>query len=137
MSDFECQVTFVPPYIYLQVLQNVVLSWSNICNAACFSCCKCIRDIIQFVFLAAERKPPYFNMNAMSALYHIAQNDTPTLSSPEWTDVFRHFVESCLQKNPNERPTSGKLLSVSDTDFLRYKIGCFSFLQMILARPFC
>lgn len=27
----------------------------------------------------AERKPPYFNMNAMSALYHIAQNDAPTL----------------------------------------------------------
>lgn len=27
----------------------------------------------------AERKPPYFNMNAMSALYHIAQNDSPTL----------------------------------------------------------
>ncbi|XP_063219517.1 serine/threonine-protein kinase Tao isoform X2 [Bacillus rossius redtenbacheri] len=59
----------------------------------------------------AERKPPYFNMNAMSALYHIAQNDTPVLSSPEWTDVFRHFVESCLQKNPSDRPTSGRLLS--------------------------
>lgn len=27
----------------------------------------------------AERKPPYFNMNAMSALYHIAQNESPTL----------------------------------------------------------
>lgn len=27
----------------------------------------------------AERKPPYFNMNAMSALYHIAQNDAPSL----------------------------------------------------------
>ena len=56
-------------------------------------------------------------MNAMSALYHIAQNDTPSLSSPDWTDVFRHFVESCLQKNPNERPTSGKLLSVSSDIF--------------------
>ncbi|VVC40944.1 Protein kinase domain,Protein kinase-like domain,Protein kinase, ATP binding site [Cinara cedri] len=59
----------------------------------------------------AERKPPYFNMNAMSALYHIAQNDTPTLQSPEWTDIFRHFVELCLQKNPLERPSSSKLLS--------------------------
>lgn len=45
----------------------------------------------------AERKPPYFNMNAMSALYHIAQNDSPTLSANEWTDVFKHFVEACLQ----------------------------------------
>uniref|UniRef100_A0AAR2LY56 Serine/threonine-protein kinase TAO3 n=1 Tax=Pygocentrus nattereri TaxID=42514 RepID=A0AAR2LY56_PYGNA len=32
----------------------------------------------------AERKPPLFNMNAMSALYHIAQNDSPTLQSNEW-----------------------------------------------------
>uniref|UniRef100_A0A8C7DZ71 non-specific serine/threonine protein kinase n=1 Tax=Naja naja TaxID=35670 RepID=A0A8C7DZ71_NAJNA len=29
----------------------------------------------------AERKPPLFNMNAMSALYHIAQNDSPLLQS--------------------------------------------------------
>uniref|UniRef100_A0A4W5PH21 non-specific serine/threonine protein kinase n=1 Tax=Hucho hucho TaxID=62062 RepID=A0A4W5PH21_9TELE len=27
----------------------------------------------------AERKPPLFNMNAMSALYHIAQNESPIL----------------------------------------------------------
>uniref|UniRef100_A0A1B6LLJ8 non-specific serine/threonine protein kinase n=1 Tax=Graphocephala atropunctata TaxID=36148 RepID=A0A1B6LLJ8_9HEMI len=67
----------------------------------------------------AERKPPYFNMNAMSALYHIAQNDTPVLQSPEWTDTFRHFVDSCLQKNPLERPTSGKLLSHSFVNGLR------------------
>ena len=31
----------------------------------------------------AERKPPLFNMNAMSALYHIAQNDPPVLDDPE------------------------------------------------------
>lgn len=49
----------------------------------------------------------------MSALYHIAQNDTPTLNSPDWSDVFGHFVEVCLTKSPNERPSSGKLLSVS------------------------
>jgi len=52
-------------------------------------------------------------MNAMSALYHIAQNDTPTLQSSEWTDTFRYFVELCLQKNPCERPSSSKLLQVS------------------------
>lgn len=28
----------------------------------------------------AERKPPLYNMNAMSALYHIAQNDSPSLN---------------------------------------------------------
>lgn len=36
------------------------------------------------LLISAERKPPLFNMNAMSALYHIAQNDSPTLQSNEW-----------------------------------------------------
>nr|XP_020662741.1 serine/threonine-protein kinase TAO3 isoform X1 [Pogona vitticeps] len=58
----------------------------------------------------AERKPPLFNMNAMSALYHIAQNDSPTLQSNEWTDSFRGFVDYCLQKIPQERPSSAELL---------------------------
>ncbi|KAL2096109.1 hypothetical protein ACEWY4_008257 [Coilia grayii] len=58
----------------------------------------------------AERKPPLFNMNAMSALYHIAQNESPTLQSSEWTDYFRNFVDSCLQKLPQDRPTSEELL---------------------------
>lgn len=60
----------------------------------------------------AERKPPYFNLNAMSALYHIAQNDTPCLqAAADWTDVFKHFVDACLQKSPSNRPTSAMLLS--------------------------
>lgn len=58
----------------------------------------------------AERKPPLFNMNAMSALYHIAQNESPCLQSSEWTDFFRNFVDSCLQKLPQDRPTSEELL---------------------------
>ena len=40
--------------------------------------------IILNFFVSAERKPPLFNMNAMSALYHIAQNDPPTLTIGEW-----------------------------------------------------
>ncbi|CAB1459135.1 unnamed protein product [Pleuronectes platessa] len=58
----------------------------------------------------AERKPPLFNMNAMSALYHIAQNESPMLLSSEWTDYFRNFVDSCLQKFPQDRPNSEELL---------------------------
>uniref|UniRef100_A0A8K9V5Y1 non-specific serine/threonine protein kinase n=1 Tax=Oncorhynchus mykiss TaxID=8022 RepID=A0A8K9V5Y1_ONCMY len=59
----------------------------------------------------AERKPPLFNMNAMSALYHIAQNESPTLQSSDWTDYFRNFVDSCLQKIPQDRPKSDHLLN--------------------------
>uniref|UniRef100_A0A8C1P8I7 non-specific serine/threonine protein kinase n=1 Tax=Cyprinus carpio TaxID=7962 RepID=A0A8C1P8I7_CYPCA len=59
----------------------------------------------------AERKPPLFNMNAMSALYHIAQNESPVLASYHWSDYFRNFVDSCLQKIPQDRPTSDVLLN--------------------------
>uniref|UniRef100_A0A8C7JWQ1 non-specific serine/threonine protein kinase n=1 Tax=Oncorhynchus kisutch TaxID=8019 RepID=A0A8C7JWQ1_ONCKI len=59
----------------------------------------------------SERKPPLFNMNAMSALYHIAQNESPTLQSSDWTDYFRNFVDSCLQKIPQDRPKSDHLLN--------------------------
>uniref|UniRef100_A0A1A8G4V4 non-specific serine/threonine protein kinase n=1 Tax=Nothobranchius korthausae TaxID=1143690 RepID=A0A1A8G4V4_9TELE len=58
----------------------------------------------------AERKPPLFNMNAMSALYHIAQNESPLLQSDHWSDYFRNFVDSCLQKISQDRPTSDVLL---------------------------
>ena len=46
----------------------------------------------------AERKPPLFNMNAMSALYHIAQNDPPVLTDPEpgegvsWSRQFKQVL---------------------------------------------
>ncbi|KAK6302142.1 hypothetical protein J4Q44_G00281950 [Coregonus suidteri] len=58
----------------------------------------------------AERKPPLFNMNAMSALYHIAQNESPVLQSNHWSDYFHNFVDSCLQKIHQDRPTSDVLL---------------------------
>uniref|UniRef100_A0A0R3RQN7 non-specific serine/threonine protein kinase n=1 Tax=Elaeophora elaphi TaxID=1147741 RepID=A0A0R3RQN7_9BILA len=59
----------------------------------------------------AERRPPLFNMNAMSALYHIAQNDPPTLSHGEtssvWSADFHSFVDLCLRKDPRERFKTG------------------------------
>ncbi|XP_070572866.1 serine/threonine-protein kinase TAO1-like isoform X2 [Ptychodera flava] len=59
----------------------------------------------------AERKPPLFNMNAMSALYHIAQNEPPLLSSDAWSQHFRDFVDLCLQKDPLDRPFAEDLLT--------------------------
>lgn len=58
----------------------------------------------------AERKPPLFNMNAMSALYHIAQNPSPSLSGGNWSDDFRDFVGLCLEKATSDRPTAKELL---------------------------
>ncbi|KRZ57452.1 Serine/threonine-protein kinase SULU [Trichinella nativa] len=48
----------------------------------------------------AEKKPPFFNMNAMSALYHIAQNDSPSLPVGSWSSDFHDFVDQCLIKDP-------------------------------------
>ena len=72
----------------------------------------------------AERKPPLFNMNPMSALYHIAQNDPPTLTTnvdedePVYSDDFHQFISLCLRKQANERPNASELLQ---TTFIRTK----------------
>ena len=88
----------------------------------------------------AERKPPYFNMNAMSALYHIAQNESPGLADPAWSDVFRHFVDACLQKNPLERPTSERLTQVQSaaiTGFVICKTNICSNAASICCKSSC
>jgi serine/threonine protein kinase len=70
----------------------------------------------------AERKPPLYNMNAMSALYHIAQNESPSLGMQPnnananeppavWTDLFRQFIAQCLKKQPQQRPSARQLLT--------------------------
>ena len=72
-----------------------------------------VNDNYVFVCFVAERKPPLFNMNAMSALYHIAQNDSPTLSGGDWSSDFHTFVDDCLAKNIADRPTAHQLMLVS------------------------
>ena len=70
-------------------------------------------------------------MNPMSALYHIAQNEPPTLmmnnenqeaninsTVPLYTNDFISFIAMCLQKNPNDRPTPAELLNVEKNDFI-------------------
>ncbi|XP_058716827.1 serine/threonine-protein kinase TAO2-like isoform X2 [Poecile atricapillus] len=59
----------------------------------------------------AERRPPLFQLNAMSALYHIAQRDPPGLKQPHtWSEEFRDFVSRCLRKLPQDRPRARELL---------------------------
>jgi thousand and one amino acid protein kinase len=57
-------------------------------------------------------------MNPMSALYHIAQNEPPTLTINNetnllYTNDFISFIAMCLQKNPNDRPTANELFNVN------------------------
>ncbi|XP_061300127.1 serine/threonine-protein kinase TAO2-like [Pezoporus flaviventris] len=58
----------------------------------------------------AERRPPLFNLNAMSALYRIAQEPAPALQPRHWSDLFCSFVSSCLQKAPLARPSSDVII---------------------------
>lgn len=51
-------------------------------------------------------------MNAMSALYHIAQNDPPSLTTTDWSDEFLSFVNVCLAKEATDRPSATELLQV-------------------------
>uniref|UniRef100_A0A674CGJ4 non-specific serine/threonine protein kinase n=1 Tax=Salmo trutta TaxID=8032 RepID=A0A674CGJ4_SALTR len=48
----------------------------------------------------AERKPPLFNMNAMSALYHIAQNESPILCNTHLFLVLPQFLSLNLCTPP-------------------------------------
>ena len=91
--------------------------------------CSSIVFVISWKFLIcllAERKPPLFNMNPMSALYHIAQNDPPTLKSTNdqgqtmnYSENFHSFLSLCLKKNPDERLTTTELLQVIDLNDLK------------------
>lgn len=83
-----------------------------------------------FDSVSAERKPPLFNMNAMSALYHIAQNDSPSLSGGDWSDDFRNFVDMCLHKSPAERPNAQECLEVGRRDIV-YKNSLPSHLNLL------
>ena len=73
-------------------------------------------------------------MNPMSALYHIAQNDPPTLmmntenqqpnangATPVYSNDFVAFIAKCLQKNPNDRPIPSELLQVRIDVYATYQ----------------
>lgn len=49
----------------------------------------------------------------MSALYYIAQNDSPKLKNESiYSKEFCDFVIKCLEKEPTNRPSSNDLLEV-------------------------
>ncbi|ORZ02994.1 kinase-like domain-containing protein [Syncephalastrum racemosum] len=54
-------------------------------------------------------KPPYAGMIAMSALYHIVEDDCPPI--PEGiSESLRGLLIDCFRKDPAERPTAKELL---------------------------
>lgn len=59
----------------------------------------------------AEGKPPYGDIHPMRAIFMIPTKPPPSLKEVnKWTEEFSNFVNSCLVKDPNERPSATKLL---------------------------
>uniref|UniRef100_A0A8C1W3F3 non-specific serine/threonine protein kinase n=1 Tax=Cyprinus carpio TaxID=7962 RepID=A0A8C1W3F3_CYPCA len=58
----------------------------------------------------AEGAPPLCDMHPMRALFLIPRNPAPRLKSKKWSKKFQSFIESCLVKNHNQRPSTEQLL---------------------------
>lgn len=61
----------------------------------------------------AEKKPPFFDMVPMRALFIIATgtHDPPSLSDKnKWSPEFHDFISKCLVKDPSQRFTATQLL---------------------------
>ena len=57
----------------------------------------------------AEGEPPNSTMHPMKVLFLIPKNPPPTLSV-HYSKLFKEFVDACLNKNPENRPTAKELL---------------------------
>ncbi|XP_056096896.1 TRAF2 and NCK interacting kinase a isoform X2 [Rhinichthys klamathensis goyatoka] len=58
----------------------------------------------------AEGAPPLCDMHPMRALFLIPRNPAPRLKSKKWSKKFQSFIESCLVKNHNQRPSTENLI---------------------------
>ncbi|CAF0731145.1 unnamed protein product [Brachionus calyciflorus] len=74
----------------------------------------------------AEKEPPNNLMSPNRVLIKILKSDSPRLKfSQKWTPEFNDFVQKCLEKNVNERPTASDLLQhdfLKDSDLFKNQI---------------
>lgn len=62
----------------------------------------------------AEGKPPYGDIHPMRAIFMIPTKPPPFLKEQnKWSTEFKDFVNRCLVKNPQERPSATKMLEHS------------------------
>ncbi|XKL62245.1 hypothetical protein PGB90_002078 [Kerria lacca] len=77
----------------------------------------CVADIWSLGITAlemAEGKPPYGDIHPMRAIFMIPTKPPPFLKEQnKWSTEFKDFVNRCLVKNPQERPSATKMLEHS------------------------
>lgn len=58
----------------------------------------------------ANGEPPHSDLHPMRVLFLIPKNPPPVLQGSQWSKPFKEFVELCLNKDPENRPSAGTLL---------------------------
>ncbi|KYQ91365.1 p21-activated protein kinase [Tieghemostelium lacteum] len=60
----------------------------------------------------AEGEPPYLEFPPLRALFLLTTQGVPPMNNPQrWSPEFNDFVNSCLEKDTEKRPSSHQLLS--------------------------
>ena len=88
-----------------------------------------------FAFELAEGVPPFPKKGQQRTIYNILTKAPPKLKQDDaWSENFHSFIEDCMTKDPEERPTAKQLLKhpFMDFDWDEYKQEYLDYKQVIL-----